>query len=114
MHRNKKFVEKNIIPSRMSPLYAFHDVQTLPCNAELNFIINPDHLQSSNLTIADTITQDDVHNLRTYLQSWHYNAGQLEIKIQDKLEVKGQNQEGIAKGRPYVSQWLLFPRCIWK
>jgi len=81
MHRNKKFVEKNIIPSRMSPLYAFHDVQTLPCNAELNFIINPDHLQSSNLTIAATITQDDdVHNLRTYLQSWHYNAGQLEIK----------------------------------
>jgi len=40
--------------------------------------------------------------------------GSWKLKIQDKLEVKGQNQEGIAKGRPYVSQWLLSPSCIWK
>ena len=43
-------------------------VEYLP---ELNFIINPDHLQLSSLIIADAITRDDdyVHNLRTYLRS---------------------------------------------
>jgi len=90
MHRNKKFEEeKNIMASRMPPLYAFHDVLALPCNAHRKHNAPLPRKGTACGQVSNAPSIDSKVQISDRSDQILYQKRQSRIRLLDKLSING-------------------------